>query len=120
MTSILILLVIGLIAGTLSGMVGIGGGIVIVPALVYFLGFGQHEAQGTTLTLFLLPIGILGFLNYYKAGYVDIKTALFIAVTFVAGSYFGSKLAISLDQQIVRKIFGGIILLISIKMIFGK
>ena len=120
MTSVIILLAVSVVAGVLSGMVGVGGGIVIVPALVYFLGYSQHEAQGTTLAMFLMPIGILGVLNYYKAGYVDVKTTLIIAITFVAGCYFGSKIAISLNQQIVKKIFGGIILLIAFKMIFGK
>lgn len=120
MNEIMILLVIGLFAGVLSGMVGIGGGIIIVPALVYFLGFSQHLAQGTTLTLFVIPIGILGFLNYYKAGYVDIKTALIIAATFVIGSYIGSKITISLNQDTIKKVFGGIIFLISLKMLFGK
>jgi len=120
MNTTIILLIVGLIAGALSGMVGVGGGIVIVPFLVYFLGFSQHTAQGTTLAMFLLPIGILGVYNYYKGGFVDIKVALIIAVTFVAGSYFGSKLAISLDQTVVRKVFGIIILLVSLKMIFGK
>lgn len=120
MTTLIILLSLGLIAGILSGLVGIGGGIVIVPALVYFLGFSQHQAQGTTLAMFLIPIGILGAYNYYKEGYVDIKTALIIATTFVIGSYFGSKISIGLDQNIVKRIFGVIILLISLKMIIGR
>jgi uncharacterized membrane protein YfcA len=120
MNEILILLVVGLAAGMLSGMVGVGGGIIIVPALVYFLGFTQHAAQGTTLFMFLFPIGILGVMNYYKAGNVDWKAALFICTTFVAGSYFGSKLAISLDQVTVKRIFGGLILVMGIKMLLGK
>ncbi len=120
MTSILILLAVGLIAGALSGMVGIGGGIIIVPALVYFLGFSQHQAQGTVLFMFLLPIGILGVMNYYNAGHIDFKTAFIIASTFVIGSYFGSKISISIDQQTLKKVFGVIILLLSLKMIFGK
>ena len=120
MTTILILLATGLVAGLLSGMVGIGGGIVIVPILVYFLGFSQHAAQGTTLAMFLLPIGILGAYNYYNAGYIDIKTALITASTFVIGSYFGSKISISLDQQTVKRIFGLIIFIISLRMIWGK
>jgi len=75
---ILVLLIIGFLAGVLSGMVGIGGGILLVPALVYFFGFSQHKAQGTTLFLFVLPVGILGAINYYKSGNIDIKTALII------------------------------------------
>lgn len=117
---LLILLAVGLAAGFLSGMVGIGGGIIIVPVLVYFLGFTQHQAQGTTLFMFLLPIGILGVMNYHKQGYVDYKTALIICSTFVFGSYFGSKLAISLDQKMVKQIFGAIIILLGAKMLFWK
>lgn len=117
---LLILLAVGLAAGFLSGMVGIGGGIIIVPVLVYFLGFTQHQAQGTTLFMFLLPIGILGVVNYHKQGYVDYKTALIICSTFVFGSYFGSKLAISLDQKMVKQIFGAIIILLGAKMLFWK
>lgn len=117
---VLILLAVGLAAGFLSGMVGIGGGIIIVPVLVYFLGFTQHQAQGTTLFMFLLPIGILGVMNYHKQGYVDYKTALIICTTFVFGSYFGSKLSISLDQKMVKQIFGAIIILLGAKMLFWK
>lgn len=120
MNQLIILLCIGLVAGILSGMVGIGGGIIIVPALVYFLGFTQHQAQGTTLFTFLLPIGLLGVYNYYQAGHVDFKTALIIASTFFIGSFLGSKFAISIDQQLMKRVFGVIILLLSIKMIIGK
>ena len=119
-TTLLILLAVGLLAGFLSGMVGIGGGIIIVPVLVYFVGFSQHQAQGTTLFMFLLPIGILGVMNYHKQGYVDYKTALIICSTFVFGSYFGSKLAISIDQKTIKQIFGAIIILLGIKMLMGK
>lgn len=117
---LIILLAVGLAAGFLSGMVGIGGGIIIVPVLVYFLGFTQHQAQGTTLFTFLLPIGILGVMNYHKQGFIDYKTSLIIAVTFLFGSYFGSKLSISLDQKAVKQIFGAIIILLGAKMLFWK
>lgn len=117
---LLILLAVGLAAGFLSGMVGIGGGIIIVPVLVYFLGFTQHQAQGTTLFMFLLPIGILGVMNYHKQGHVDYKTGLIICTTFIFGSYFGSKLSISLDQKTVKQIFGAIIILLGAKMLFWK
>lgn len=119
-TTLLILLAVGVAAGFLSGLVGIGGGIIIVPVLVYFLGFTQHQAQGTTLFMFLLPIGILGIMNYHKAGNVDYKTAFIIATTFVFGSYFGSKLAISLDQKMIKQIFGAIMILLGAKMLFWK
>lgn len=120
LTILFILLAVGLLAGFLSGMVGIGGGIIIVPVLVYFLGFTQHQAQGTTLFMFLLPIGILGVMNYHKQGYVDYKTALIICSTFIFGSYFGSKLAISLDQKTIKQIFGAVIILLGAKMLFWK
>lgn len=120
MNEIIILLLVGLAAGFLSGMVGVGGGIIIVPALVYFLGFSQHSAQGTTLFMFLFPIGVLGVLNYYKAGYVDWRAAIFICVTFIAGSYFGSKLAVNIDQVTVKRIFGALIVVMGIKMLTGK
>lgn len=119
-STILILLAVGLAAGFLSGMVGIGGGIIIVPVLVYFLGFTQHEAQGTTLFMFLLPIGILGVYNYYSKGYVDFKTACVVATTFLLGSYFGSKLAVSLDQKLIKQIFGAIMIVLGAKMLFWK
>jgi uncharacterized membrane protein YfcA len=117
---VLILLLIGVCAGFLSGMVGIGGGIVIVPMLVYFLGFDQHTAQGTTLFMFLFPIGILGVMNYFNKGSVDMKTAAVICTTFILGSYFGSKLALSIDKSTITKVFGLIFFIISLKMIFGK
>jgi len=120
MNDIIILLAVGLAAGFLSGLVGIGGGIIIVPVLVYFLGFTQQQAQGTTLFMFLFPIGILGVMNYYKAGAIDWKVAAIIAVTFFVGSFFGSKLAISIDQATVKKIFGIIIIALGIKMTFWK
>jgi uncharacterized membrane protein YfcA len=88
--------------------------------LVYFLGFEQHTAQGTALFMFLFPIGILGVMNYYNKGFVDMKTAAFICSTFIIGSYFGSKLAISIDKATITKVFGIIFLIISLKMIFGK
>ncbi|HEY1039723.1 MAG TPA: sulfite exporter TauE/SafE family protein [Bacteroidia bacterium] len=120
MNDIIVLLLVGLVAGALSGLVGIGGGIVIVPVLVYFLGFSQHQAQGTTLFMFLFPIGILGVLNYAKAGHVDWKVAGIIAITFVIGSYFGSKFAIKLDQQTIKRVFGAIIIILGTKMLLGK
>lgn len=120
MEAIFILLILGLISGILSGMVGIGGGIVIVPALVYFLGYTQHQAQGTVLFMFLLPIGILGVFNYYNAGHIEFKTAFIIASTFIVGSYFGSKISIAVDQATLKKVFGIILFLVSLKMILGK
>jgi len=111
-------LIIGLVAGLLSGMIGIGGGIVIVPALVYFLAMDQHMAQGTSLAMMLLPVGILGVMNYYKGGAVDYKAAILLAIPFVLGSYFGSKFTLAIDAPTVKKIFGGVMMVVAIKMMF--
>ena len=120
MQLVLVLLILWLVSGFVSGLVGIGGSILIVPVLVFMLGMSQHTAQGTTLSMFLLPIGILGFYNYYKAGYVDIKVTLIIASTFVIGSFLGSKLAIGMDQTTLKKIFGILLMGMAIKIVFGK
>lgn len=120
MTEIIVLLVIGLSAGILSGMVGVGGGIIIVPALVYFLSFSQQQAQGTSLFLLLLPTGIFAVMNYYKAGYVDWKVALIISSTFLLGGFIGSKLAISIDQNMVKKIFAVFVVLVGLRMLIWK
>ena len=115
---IIVLLLIGLAAGILGGLVGIGGGIIIVPSLIYFLGFTQKEAQGTSLGILLLPIGILGVLQFYKAGYVDMRTVWLVSFGFLVGSYFGSKIALSFSQETVRKIFAILMILIALKMLF--
>ncbi|MBC7936934.1 MAG: sulfite exporter TauE/SafE family protein [Rhizobacter sp.] len=115
---VLVLLLVGLVAGMLSGMVGVGGGIILVPCLVYFLGFSQKMAQGTSLGLLLLPVGILGVLQFYKSGYIDVRVVLIIALAFIAGSYFGSRWALSLPQDTIKKIFAVMMLIISIKMLF--
>ena len=120
MNEILILLLVGLAAGFLSGMVGVGGGIIIVPALVYFLGFSQHQAQGTSLFLLLLPTGFFAVVNYYQQGYVDWKVALIISSTFLIGGFLGSKLSIAIDQNMVKKIFAGFVIIVGIKMLLGK
>jgi uncharacterized membrane protein YfcA len=120
MNEIFILLAIGLVAGILSGMIGIGGGVIIVPALIFFAGFSQQSAQGTTLMMFLPPIGILAVYNYYKEGYADWKVAAIMALTFIIGSFFGSKAAIAMDQHTLKKVFAGVLFLLSLKMFFGK
>jgi uncharacterized protein len=116
--TVLLLILIGLAAGVLSGMIGIGGGIIIVPALVYVLGFSQQQAQGTSLGLLLLPVGILAVLNYYKQGYIDIKVVGIMCITFVLGGWLGSKLSLSLPQETVKKIFAVVLLLVAGKMLF--
>lgn len=119
-TTVLVLLLIGVAAGFASGFVGVGGGIIIVPALVFFLGYTQHMAQGTSLALMLPPIGLLGFYNYYKSGNTNVTAALIIAAAFIAGAYYGSKISIGMDQRIVKKIFGGLMMLAAAKLLFGK
>ena len=116
--TILLLAIIGLAAGILSGMIGIGGGIIIVPALVFVLGFTQQQAQGTSLGLLLLPVGILAVMNYYKQGFIDIKVVAIMCVTFVAGGWLGSKFALSLPQETVKKIFAVILVIVAVKMLF--
>jgi uncharacterized protein len=121
--TIIVLVITGLAAGILGGMVGVGGGIIIVPALVYFLGFSQHTAQGTSLGLILLPVGILGFIQYYNSCKttgepIDFKVIGLIAIGFVAGSYWGSKFAVSLPQETVKKVFAVLMILVAVKMIF--
>lgn len=115
--TILMLVMIGLAAGVLSGLVGVGGGIIIVPALVFFLGFTQHQSQGTSLGLLLLPVGILAVINYYNKGYVDIKMVAIMSVAFVAGGWLGSKLAISLPQETLKRIFAIILFYTAFKML---
>ncbi len=118
-TFIIYLIIIGILAGILSGLIGIGGGLLMVPMLV-MLGFSQHQAQGTSITVLLFPVMAFAVYNYYKAGYVNFKYALIIAIFFAVGSYFGSKLAINFNQKNLQKIFGFILIIIAGKMILGK
>jgi uncharacterized membrane protein YfcA len=117
---IILFIVIGLGGGILSGMFGIGGGVLIVPALVYMLKFSQHKAQGTSLAALLLPIGILGVMEYYKNGNVDIKAAAFIALGFVGGALLGAHFIQPISDVLLKRIFGGFLLALSIYMIIGK
>jgi len=117
---LLLLIVIGIITGFMAGMLGIGGAIIMIPALVFFMGFSQQMAQGTSLAVMLPPIGILAAYNYYKAGQVDIKFAIILAVCFLIGSYFGSKAALNIPQPVLKKIFGVLLLLVAVKMLFSK
>ena len=118
MTIIVALVFIGIAAGVLSGFIGLGGGVVMVPCLVYFLGMSQHMAQGTSLAVMLPPIGILAVMNYYKAGMVDMKSAAILSAAFILGGFLGSKVAIQLPPQVIKRSFGIIIILVGLKMIF--
>ena len=117
-TTIILLILVGLAAGFLSGLIGIGGGIIIVPALVLFLGFSQKLAQGTSLGILLLPVGILAVLQYYKQGYLNVNYVAIIATAFILGSFLGSKLALSMSDEKMKKIFALVLLLIAVKMLF--
>jgi len=114
---ILILVLIGLAAGVLSGLVGVGGGIIIVPALVFFLGFSQFQAQGTSLGLLLLPVGILAVVNYYNQGHIDIKVVCIMAIAFVVGGWLGSKLALITPEIVVKRIFAILLFYTGFKML---
>jgi uncharacterized membrane protein YfcA len=114
--TILLLIIVGLAAGVLSGLVGVGGGIIVVPALVIFLGFSQHQAQGTSLGLLLLPVGILAVMNYYNKGYIDIKVVAIMSIAFVLGGWLGSKLSLSLPQDTVKKIFAIVLFYTAFRM----
>lgn len=119
-STLLILLIIGLAAGVLSGVAGVGGGVIVIPALIFALGMTQFEAQGTSLAMMVPPIGIMAAYNYYQDGYINWKYALVLAIFFVIGSYFGSKFVLSIPQATVKKGFAIFIILIGVKMLFGK
>lgn len=120
LSTLLLLVAIGLIAGMFSGMIGLGGAIVMIPALVLLVGMGQHQAQGTSLAVMLPPIGILAAYNYYKAGHLNLKFSLIIAAAFTIGAYLGSDIALNIPAQTMRKGFGFILAGIAGYMIFGK
>lgn len=115
--TILLLILVGLLAGTMSGLVGIGGGVIVVPCLVLILGFTQHQAQGTSLGLLLLPVGILAVMNYYRAGNIDLRAVGIMCLAFVAGGWIGSKIALSLPQETVKKIFAIVLFYTAFKML---
>jgi uncharacterized protein len=114
---VILLVVIGFSAGTLSGLVGVGGGIIVVPALVLFLGFTQQEAQGTSLGLLLLPVGILAVINYYNKGYIDVKIVAVMSAAFILGGWLGSKWALQLSQETLRKVFAAVLFYTAFRML---
>ena len=117
-TTLLLLILIGIAAGFLSGLVGIGGGIIMAPALVFFLGLTQKQAQGTSLGVLMLPVVALAVWQYHKQGHINFSYVFLIAIAFIVGGLLGSKLALSLTDDKVKKIFAIVMLLLSIKMLF--
>lgn len=116
--TIVLLIALGMATGALSSIVGVGGGIILVPALIYFFGLPQMGAQGVSLALLMFPVGMLGVIQYHKAGYVNFPLVGIIAIGFIIGSFFGSKLALSLPQEVIKKVFAILMLVIAIKMLF--
>jgi uncharacterized membrane protein YfcA len=114
------LIALGLAAGGLSGLVGIGGGIILVPALVYLFGLTQHQAQGTTLALMVAPLGAFGAWNYFRQGLIDFRIVLILAVPFAIGALLSSGVAVAIPEKLLTKVFGGFLLLVSLKMLIGK
>ncbi len=120
-TGFLVLALIGVGAGFLSGFMGVGGGIVIVPALMYFMSLTQHQAQGTSIAaIMLLPVGLLSVMNYYKAGNVNFAYAAVIAAFFLIGSYISSRWVQGVDVSTLKKVFAAVMILVALKMWFGK
>jgi hypothetical protein len=122
-TTILILIIIGLSAGILSGLVGVGGGIIMVPLFVLFLGLTQHNAQGLSLAVMLPPVTFLAVYNYHTAGSggnIDWRIAVTVSILFIIGGFIGSKIALQIDQRMLRKIFGVFMLFVAVKLIFTK
>jgi uncharacterized membrane protein YfcA len=111
-------MVVGLLAGMLSGLVGLGGGVIIVPALVFLLGFSQHQAQGTSLGILLLPAGIFAVMNYYRKGYIDVKVVLLLFLGFLVGGYLGSRISLSLSETVLKKVFAVALVGIAVKVLF--
>ncbi len=120
MTTLMICLIIGVAAGVMSGLVGIGGGVVVVPALIFLLGFTQQKAQGTTLAMLVPPIGILAAWTYYRQGFVDLRIAGIICLGFLLGGLVGARIATGLPDGMLEKIFAVVLLFISVKMFFAR
>jgi hypothetical protein len=115
---VIALFALGIFAGYVSGIVGIGGGVVIVPALVLIFGFSQHTAQGTTLALLIPPIGIFAAMSYYQKGFVDVKSAIIICIGFIIGGLLGGKMAVDIPENVLRKIFAALLIILGIRMFF--
>lgn len=113
-------IILGLLAGIFSGLVGIGGGVLIVPALVLLFGMSQHTAQGTTIAMLVLPVGIAAAWMYHRQGMVDVSAAALLAAGFVVGSGIGARFAVALPPGTLEKIFGAAMMVIGLKMVLGR
>lgn len=120
MVDIIIYVIIGIAAGTLSGLFGIGGGIIIIPSLVFLKGFTQLKAQGTSLIAMLPPVGIFAFIQYYKKGNTDLYAGIIICIAMIISAKFGGQLANILPMNIMKKAFGIFVILVGIKTFLGK
>jgi uncharacterized membrane protein YfcA len=123
MTQLATLLIAGLTAGICSGIFGIGGGIILVPILVVAFGYTQHAATGTSLVALLLPVGVLGAINYYKTGKIDasnIKAGLIIAAGIFVGTYIGSLIAVPMSESLLRKLFAVLLIAVAIRLLLTK
>ena len=120
MDSVILYILLGATAGVLSGLLGIGGGIILVPALVLIIGLTQHQAQGTTLVLLTAPFGLLAALTYYQSGYADLKIAAFLGIGFFFGAFLGAKVATNIPTDVLEKLFGVALVLLGLKMLLSK
>lgn len=116
--SYVLLVLIGVVAGLLGGLLGIGGAVIIIPALVLLLGYSQYEAQGTTLLMLVMPVSSMAAWQYYKSGYVDVKAALILGLMFLVGSYLGAKLVAYVPVELLKKAFALILIVIAVKLLF--
>jgi uncharacterized membrane protein YfcA len=117
---VLVYLAIGLLGGVFAGMFGIGGGLIIVPALIFLMGFQELQATGTSLAALIPPVGLLGAIEYWRNGYIEFKVALVIAVGLAVGAYFGARIIIGLPPMVIRRIYGVFLLVVSARMLLGK
>jgi len=120
MINIMLYIALGFVAGIFSGLIGIGGGVIIVPALIFLFGLSQHQAQGTTLALLVPPIGLLAAWQYYTQGYVNLKIAAFVCIGFFLGGLEGAKLATGFPNALLERIFGAAMILIGLKMLLAE
>ncbi len=118
--NIVLYIILGLVAGAFAGVFGIGGGLILIPALIFLFGMTQHQAQGMTLAVLVPPVGILAAWRYYQNGYINFPMAGFICLGFLFGGLLGANLAQSVSDPVLKKLFGVFLFLVSINMIFSK